>query len=209
MQAKTAYESSLSQKTALQAQRALYNIVSPIDGVVDQVNLKIGDPAAGPNTNFQIVNMNKMKAVASLGENYLGKVKEGNPVTLVFSGTGDSIKTKLTYVSQSVNPMSRAFDVQVKLGSDKKLHPNMSCIMKIANYNNPAALTVPVSVIQNTPNGSVVYIADNGKAKAATVKTGQTADGMVEILSGLNAGDQVVTTGFEDLSDGDAISVQK
>jgi len=210
MSAKTAYESALSQKTSLQAQRALYNIVSPIDGVVDMAAIKVGDQAGGlSNPGFQIVNMSKMKAVATLGENYLGKVKEGNPVTLVFPGTGDSIKTKLSYVSQSVNGLSRAFEVQVKLGGNKQLHPNMSCIMKISNYTNPSALLVPVAVIQNTPNGSVIYLADNGRAKAAVVKTGQTSDGMVEILSGLNAGDQVVTTGFEDLSDGDAVSIQK
>ena len=81
--------------------------------------------------------------------------------------------------------------------------------MRISNYQNASAIVVPVSVIQKTPNGDMLYIADNGKAKAAYVKLGQNSNGMVEVLSGLSAGDQVITLGYEDLNNGDPISIQK
>jgi membrane fusion protein, multidrug efflux system len=84
----------------------------------------------------------------------------------------------------------------------------MSCIMKIANYENNKALVVPVSVIQKTSEGDVVYVAKDGKARAVTVAKGRNSNGNVEILSGLEAGDKVIIAGFEDLENGEAVAIQ-
>ena len=192
----------------MKAQRALYSIVSPINGTVDAVNVKVGDPAQPGFGGFHVINLDKLKAEASLGENYIGKVRQGDAVTLVLSGVNDSINSKLNYVAQSVDPSSRAFLVQVKLGNNKKLHPNMSCIMKISNYENAHALIVPVSVIQKTSSGPAVYVVDGGVAKSVNVTVGSNANGMVEVLSGLKPGDQVITTGYEDMDNGQKIVIQ-
>jgi membrane fusion protein (multidrug efflux system) len=206
MSAKAQYENLLKQKSVLQAGKDLYNIVSPISGTVDAINIKVGDQAmAGA---IRVVNTNALKAEANLGENYLGKVKAGDAVTLVFPDINDSIKTKVSFVARSVDPMSRAFVVEVKLNGSSKLHPNMSCIMKIANYENRNALVVPVSVIQKTSHGEMVYVADGNKARAVMITTGRNANGQVEVLSGLKPGDKVVVAGFEDLDNGETISVQ-
>ncbi len=208
MSTKAQYESLLKQKDALKAQRELYSIVSPINGTIDAVNVKIGDPAQPGFGGFHVINLDKLKAEANLGENYIGKVRQGDAVTLVLPGANDSIKTTLSYVAQSVDASSRAFLVQVKLGNNKKLHPNMSCIMKISNYENTHALVVPVSVIQKTSTGNALYIVDGNKAKSVNVRTGANANGMVEILEGLNPGDRVITTGYEDMDNGQQVNIQ-
>jgi membrane fusion protein (multidrug efflux system) len=209
LQAKANYEGAQKQKAALVAQRSMSTIKSPISGIVDEVSLKIGDMAGGGSTNhIRVVNFDKLKAEANLGENYLGKVQQNDPVTIVLPDLNDSIQTKLTYVSQAVDPISRAFLVQVRLGSNKKLHPNMSCRMKIANYEASNALVVPVSVIQKTSDGDMLYIADGNKAKSVIVKPGRNSNGMVEILSGLNPGDRVITEGYEELDNGELIEVK-
>lgn len=208
MQAKAQYEGALKGKDALIAQRNMYRITSPISGTVDQVNIKLGDVASPGMNGIRVVDINKMKAEANLGENYLGKVHAGDRVTLVLPDINDSIKTTLTYVAQAVDPVSRAFLVQVKLGNNKKLHPNMSCKMKIANYENKGALVVPVQVIQKTGNGDMVYIADGNTAKSVMVTTGRNSNGMVEILSGLSAGDKVVIQGYAELDNGQQIAIQ-
>jgi RND family efflux transporter MFP subunit len=210
LSAKAQYESAQKQKAALVAQRAMYTIKSPISGTVDAINVKIGDVAApgNPTTGIRVVNTDQLKAEASLGENYIGKVKTGDPVLLVFPDLNDSIKTKVSYVAQGVDPISRAFKVQVRLGGNKKLHPNMSAKMKISNYENASALVVPVSVIQKTADGDMLYIADGNKAKAVFVKTGRTANGNIEILEGLNAGDKVIVEGYEELDNGEAVAIK-
>ncbi len=208
MSSKTQYESLLKQKAALQAQRDLYNVVSPISGTVDAVSMKVGDNAQMPTAFIRVVNTNNLKAEASLGENYLGKVKAGDMAMLIFPDLNDTVKAKISYVSKSVDPMSRAFHVEVKLTNSNKLHPNMSCILKIANYENPKALVIPVSVIQKTGQGEIVYVAAGDKARIAQVRTGRNSNGLVEVLEGLNPGDKVVVAGFEDLDDGEAIKVE-
>ena len=208
LQAKAQYESLLKQRGVAGAQRNLYRIVAPISGTVDDVNLVVGDIAqpGGMVNGIRIVNLSSLKAVANLGENYLGKVKAGDPVTLIFPDLGDSIRTKLTYVSQSIAPLGRVFRVEVGLGTNDKLRPNMSCQMKIANYRAANTLSVPVQVIQKTPQGDFLFVAASGKAKAVTVKTGRTYNGQVEILAGLNPGDKVIVEGYQELDNGKPVT---
>jgi membrane fusion protein (multidrug efflux system) len=208
LQAKAQYEALLKQKAAAVAQREMYTIKSPISGTVDRVDIKVGDAVSAGGAGIKVVNFDKLKAKANLGENYLGRVQQGNPVTLILLDLDDSIQTKLSYVSKSIDPQSRAFNVEINLGSNKKLHPNMSARMKIANYSNSNALVVPVSVIQKTAEGEMLYIAEGNKAKSVIVKTGVNANGMVEVLSGLNAGDKVITEGFEELDNGAPVQVK-
>lgn len=210
LQSKTQYESLIKQRSAIVAQRNMYRIVSPISGTVDLVNVTVGQTVGPsiPNAGIRVVSMDKLKAEASLGENYLGKVKQGDPVTIILPDINDSIKANLSYVSQAVDPVSRSFNVEVRLGSNKKLHPNMSATMRIANYENADAITVPVSVIQKTAEGDMLYVAENNKAKAVYVQTGRTANGWVEILSGLNPGDRVIIEGYEDLDNGEAVAIK-
>lgn len=206
MSTKAQYENLVKQKAVLQANKDLYNVISPINGVVDAVNMKPGDQAA--MAFIRVVNTNKLKAEANLGENYLGKVKEGDKATLIFPDTKDSMNTKISYVSRAVDPLSRAFMVQIRLGDNKKLHPNMSAVMRIANYENPSALIVPVAAIQKTAEGEMVFVAEGDNARSVMIQTGRISNGNVEVLSGLKAGDKVVVAGFEDLESGSKVSIQ-
>lgn len=205
--AKANYESTQKQYEALQAQRNMYTITAPIAGTVDAVGVKVGDMASPGMSGIRVVSFDKLKVVTTLGENYIGKVKQGDIAKLIFSETGDSIVTKLDYVARSVDPVSRAFNVEVWLGNNRNVSPNMSCKMQIINYSNKSALAVPVSAIQKTADGEMVYIVDNNKAKAVAIKTGRNSNGMVEVLEGLNAGDKVVVEGYADLDNGKPIEI--
>ncbi len=205
--AKANYESSQKQYQALLAQRNMYSIISPIAGTVDNVGVKVGDMASPGMSGIRVVSFDKLKVVTTLGENYIGKVNQGDKVKLIFSETGDSMVTKLDYVARTVDPVSRAFNVEVWMGNNKNVSPNMSCRMQIVNYSDKDALTVPVSAIQKTADGEIVYVADGGKAKAVTVKTGRNSNGMVEILEGLKTGDKVIVEGYADLDNGKPIEI--
>lgn len=207
LQYKAQYDAAMKQKAALVAQRNKARIVAPISGTVDNVGLNVGDAAGGTFTGgIRIVNLDQLKAEARLGENYLNKVKQGDPVNIVLPELNDSISTRLSYVGQSIDPVSRSFNVEIRLGANKKLRPNMSAKMKIANYRSNSALVIPVSVIQKTAQGDMIFIADGKKAKSVIITTGQSSNGMVEVLSGLKAGDKIVTEGFLELDNGEAIT---
>lgn len=209
LQAKANYDAAASQRAALVAQRNMYVIKSPIYGSVDDVAVKVGDMSSPGMNGIRVISKDKLKAEAKLGESYIGKVEAGDDVKLIYADGTDSMSTKLTYVSQAVDPVSRSFGVEVKLPASAKLHPNMSAQMKIANYKKSSSIVVPVSVIQKTNEGEMVYVAEGGKARSVIIQTGRNSNGMVEVLGGLNAGDKVVTAGFEDLENGEPVEIVK
>jgi len=205
--AKANYESTQKQYEALHAQRKMYTITSPISGTVDAVNVKVGDATAPGAMGIRVVSFDKLKVITRLGENYIGKVQQGDKVRLIFTETGDTINTKLNYVARSVDPVSRSFNVEVWLGTNKNISPNMSCKMQIQSYNNDKAITVPISAMQKTENGSIVFVVRDNKAKAVAVETGKTSNGMAEIISGLAAGDKVIVEGQGEVTDGTAVEI--
>jgi len=206
MSAKTQYDNLLKQRDVAKTGKDLYNVISPISGVVDFVGLKVGDQSS--MGFIRVVNTAQLKAEANLGENYLGKVSVGDKATLIFPDNEDSLNAKISYVSKAVDPLSRAFMVQIKLGNSNKLHPNMSCIMRISNYEKKDAIVIPVSVIQKTAEGEMVYVVDGNTARSAVIKTGRNSNGKVEVLDGLKPGDKLVVAGFEDLDNGEKVTIE-
>jgi len=209
MTAKTEYESMLSQKSALQANRDLYRIVSPISGTVDAVDLKVGDVASpGSPVGIRVVSFDKLKAESELGQGYLGKVNQGDPVVVRLSDINDSIEGRVSYVGRSINATSKTFTVQVKLGNNAKLRPNMSAQLIIDNYKKANSIVIPISVVQNTADGDMVFVVREGKAQAVFIEVGVEFGGEVEVLKGLSSGDVLVTEGYLDLDNGEKVNIQ-
>lgn len=209
LQAKAAFDAATSQRAAMIAQKNMFVIKSPINGVVDDIPVKVGDMSSPGMNGIRVVSKDKLKAQAKLGESYLGKVQQGDAVKLLFADGTDSMNTQLHYVAQAVDPISRSFLVEIQLPGNSKMHPNMSAALKIANYRKADAIVIPVSVIQKTNEGELAYIVEGGKAKAVSIQTGRISNGNAEVLSGLKAGDQLVVEGFNDLDNGESVELVK
>lgn len=202
---KTQKEGLERQIDILKSQLSMYQIKAPISGTVDQMDLKVGSAVGPGNSGIRIVNANNLKAKALVAETYAPRINQGDEVQVILPDAQDSLNTKLSFASKMIDPVSRSFSVEVKLPSRAKYRPNMLAILKIADYINKSAITVPVNAIQKSEAGDYVYIADNGKAKRAPIKTDKVYDGKAEVLSGLKTGDKVITLGFADLNEGDSI----
>lgn len=206
--AKSQKEGLQKQLSGLQSQAAMSKIKSPISGTVDAMDLKVGQSVApGQPTGIRIVNASKLKVVALVAETYAGKVNQGDEVEVSLPDAQDSLKAHISFAAKMIDPVSRGFNVEVKLPSSKRFRPNMVAILKIVDYKNEKALTVPVNCIQRSETSEYVFVAVDGKAKRTNIKTGRISEGNAEVLSGLKAGDQVITTGFQDLNDGDAVKL--
>jgi len=207
LQAKTTLESSQKQVASLREQADMYRITSPISGTVDQMDLKLGQVAQPGQTGIRIVNADNLKVKADVPESYSGSVNTGNTVKILVPDANDSLVTKVTFAAKVIDPTSRSFNVEIKLPVRKTLRPNMTAILQIANYSKANSLVVPVKAIQKSEDGDYVFLNENGIAKKAAVKSGATYGGQTEILSGLKAGDQVVTEGATEIENGDKIRV--
>lgn len=207
LQAKSNFEMTQKQVSALKQQANMYRITSPIDGTVDQMDLKLGQVASPGVTGIRIVNADALKVKADVPESYVSTINQGDNVRVVIPDGNDSLVAKVTFAAKVIDATSRSFGIEIKLPSRKTLRPNMTAIIKIADYSKNNALTVPVNSIQRSEAGDYVFVNINGVAKRKNVKVGATYNGRSEILSGITAGDQLVVEGAADIADGDKIRV--
>jgi RND family efflux transporter MFP subunit len=210
LQAKNQKESLEKQIASARENLDMYLIKSEYSGTVDLVSIKVGQGVAPGVPAVSVVNPAALKIKADLSESYANVVKQGNPVLINFPDINKSVKASVTYSSKSINALTRTFNVEVALPNDNELHPNMVAELKIVDYENKNATVVPINTIQEIDGVKLVYItAKNEKneniAKKVVVTVGKTYGTTAEILTGLNEGDQIITTGFQDLTDGQVI----
>ncbi|SKB33103.1 efflux RND transporter periplasmic adaptor subunit [Daejeonella lutea] len=203
--ARTQKEAAERRISTLRSQIAMYKIKAPISGTIDAMDMKVGSVASPGMSSIRIINANKLKAKAQVAESYAGRVNQGDNVQVILPDVPDSINTKISFASKTIDPVSRSFNVEIKLPANSRYRPNMLSILKIIDYKNDKALIVPVNAIQKAENGDYLFISDNGKAKRVNIQTGKISEGKAEILSGLKVGDKVVIAGTDGLSEGDVI----
>ncbi len=205
LSAKNQKEGLEKKMATLQDQLALSRIISPINGNVDEVALRLGQMAAPGMPGIRVINFDNLKVKGEVSEAFAGKIKKGDGVDIIFPDMGDSVQGKIDFAAKVINPLNRTFTVQVNLDRKKDYHPNMIAILKIVDYVNPKALVVPVNIIQHAEEGDFVIVAENNKAHKLKVKAGHVYNGNAEITEGLKEGDKVILKGFQELNEGEEI----
>lgn len=185
-------------------------ITAPFSGVIDAVFIKTGSMAAPGAPLMQLVNTSQLKASAKVPDSYVSFIREGDRVLVNFPDLNRELEASVNYVGRIVDPLSRTFKIEVKLpAGDAGLKPNLLAMVKINDKSLKDAIVIQENIIQPTENGKILFVAgsQNGKqvAEQRTVTTGLSYNGRVEILSGLAKGDKLITTGYQDLSDKQAI----
>ncbi|MBS1916323.1 MAG: efflux RND transporter periplasmic adaptor subunit [Bacteroidetes bacterium] len=188
----------------------LTNIYADIEGVANTVNVRVGEVFAGAN-QITIVNTQNLKAVAQVPELYLSKVKVGSDVKVTLPELNNkTFDLKVTVAGKLIDPNTRSFYIEAKMPYNKDFHPNQIAMIKIQDYFVPSALTVPVSTVQNDEKGKYVLVAlkegDKMIARKKEVTIGQLYGEKIEVKSGLQAGDVIITDGVQGLYDGQAIT---
>lgn len=211
IQAKSTVESLEKRISTLKTQTAMTTVVSPIGGFVDEVRMRAGEMAAPGLGIVRIVNSDNLKVVAQVADTYASTIKQGDVVNIKFPDLGKETTAKLTFVSQTVNTASRTFTVEASINKiDSQLKPNMTAVLNINDQAKGNAVIINQNYIQHTEAGDIVYVAVTEGAKKVArsrkITAGITYNGDIEIVSGLQTGDMLITQGYQDLVDGQAIS---
>jgi RND family efflux transporter MFP subunit len=214
LQAKNNYEALQRNLGSLNQQKALYNVVAPYSGVVDNVLPKLGETVAPGAPVVQLNSGQGGKVLADVSEAYAGSIKAGDKALVTLPDMGsEEIESTVRTVSRTISATSRTFTVELRLPGNvaAKLRPNMVATVRIKNYGNSSATVLPVDLIQHDEENAYVLVVskDGGKAVAVkrVIKTGQTYNGKQEVLSGLKAGDEVISAGYQNLNDGQTVKV--
>jgi RND family efflux transporter MFP subunit len=212
LQSKTNKESLEKQISSLKQQVDKFKIKSPIDGTIEECNIKVGgvvspDPRLAA---YRVVAFKNLKVSAEVSEAYSAKVKVGDKLIVLFPDINKQYETKVDFVSKYINPVNRTFIIETKLLNDfNDLKANMIAIVQINDYHSDNAIQVPMNVIQTDLTGSYVYVVrSKDKYNAAfkqPVTLGTSYNGVAEILKGLAVGDKVISVGYQELVDGEYI----
>ena len=212
LQAKTQKESAEKNIDALKNQLDMTKIIAPISGTVDAVNLRIGDMAAPSQLmpGIRIVNGGSLKVKAKLADSDFGKVKKDDVVSIEFPDLNKTIQAPVSYVSNTIDPRSRTFGLEVKLNNDRNEYAaNLIAKLKINDESLKGVLVVPSNVIQKSADGAYILVAEiNGGVKTAhkrMIKSSLDYNGETVVTDGLKEGDKIITFGYSEIVDGQRI----
>jgi len=178
-------------------------IVSPMAGSVIGKPLSVGELVAqgvnNPTVILTVADMSKMQIEANIDQTDIGKIALGQKVTFTvdaypgkeFSGMVTTISRKAV-VSGNVTYYPVTIDVT---NAENLLNPGMVARVSVIVSESQGVLTLPLSAIRSDKTGKYVVVAGpNGQTQNVPVKTGNTGDDRVEIISGLSEGDKVVVS---------------
>lgn len=218
LQAKATYESQENALKQLKSQLGKATLRAPFAGVVDDVIKEQGTvvaPGMGSEV-FRIVNLNNMYVETDVPESYISSIKKGKNVAVEFPVLGVELNSKVRQAGNFINPANRTFKVEVGIpNKDKTIKPNLTAKLKINDYTNAKAILIPQSIISENAKGEqYVYVVNDingnkGVAKQVVITTGKTQGNIVEVLSGLKAGDQIVNEGARSVQDGLKVEIRE
>ena len=179
-------------------------VTAPFDGVVTRKLADVGDLAMPGKPLLEVEAPTSLRFEADLPEAILDRVKLGEkmPVRLakVIEGT-------VSEISPVADPVSRTFLVKLDLPATEGLRTG-----QFGRVSVPVAetklLLVPQSAVLKRGQMEIVFVAKDGKAALRLVKTGKVLDGRVEVLSGIEEGEQVIASDIARLADGQPVTVQ-
>lgn len=187
-----------------------YTIVrAPIDGVISRRIARRGNTVSEGDVLYRVTSFDPLAAYMFVPEREYQRIDPGKPVAIQVDALGDTpIAASVTRVSPVVDPETGTFKITIEIdGSDLRIKPGMFARIGIVYETRENALRIPRSALLDSEEGNAVYVIEDGRANRRAVETGYSDRGMIEIVSGLDDGELVVTVGQSGLKEGAAVSV--
>ncbi len=209
--AQGARESMQGHMLSAEAQLSYSEIHSPIDGVVTDRPLYEGDLANANQPILTVMNTSRLIAKAHIPQSEAAVLKVGNAAELRIAGLDAPIKGRVSLVSPALDPGSTTIEVWVEASKpDPALKPGMSVEVSMTAKTVKEALVVPTPAIFKNSLGQdyVLLAGSDGHAHLKTVQLGVRNADFAQIVSGVIAGDRVISSGGYALPDNTQIKIE-
>jgi multidrug efflux pump subunit AcrA (membrane-fusion protein) len=198
---------ALAQADQIRASIVKATIVSPIDGVVVNRNLNVGE-YPGSRQIFTLQQVDPIFAILKASGTQVANVNVGATASIAASDVSSKpLSGRVAGVLNEVNPGSTDFQIKVLLENPRsKLRPGMA-VQGSVNLPSVSGVRVPVAAFLDDNHNSLMLVGEDSKIKTVTVA--ETADdGKTAIVSGIAAGSRVVSDGQTSLGDGQTVAVR-
>jgi RND family efflux transporter MFP subunit len=208
--ARAKYEGARALMAKARESAGDYSVAAPWDGVVSKVLVKDGDFVAPRAPLVEMYDPNSLVIRLAIPEAQSTLVLKGMPVKVQLDAyPGKTFEGKISLVYPDLDARMRTRTAEVKLDYPVALIPGMFARLQVVIETAADAVVVPGDAVLVLPNGEkVVFIIKDGKAQRRVVQTGMEAEGRVQVVSGVQPGETVVTAGNEKLKDGMEVKVQ-
>lgn len=185
---------------------------SPISGFVTAKNYDNGDMTSPQLPVVVIQQIAPVKAVIGVSEQYYSYLKKGAAATLSVDALGEeTFSGVVTNIFPTLDPVTHTVSTEIEVANkDLKLRPGMYARVHL-DFGTKEALTVPdKAIVRQAGSGArYVYVFSGGKAVYRAVELGQQQGDLYEVVSGLNAGDQVIISAPSNLKNGLSVKLRK
>ena len=185
---------------------------SPISGFVTAKNYDNGDMTSPQLPVVVIQQIAPVKAVIGVSEQYYSYLKKGAAATLSVDALGEeTFSGVVTNIFPTLDPVTHTVSTEIEVANkDLKLRPGMYARVYL-DFGTKEALTVPdKAIVRQAGSGArYVYVFSGGKAVYRAVELGQQQGDLYEVVSGLNAGDQVIISAPSNLKNGLSVKLRK
>ena len=181
---------------------------APFSGVVGERLVSVGDYVTRGTKVVSVMRTNPLRLQLTVPQQFSVEVSVGRAVSLEVDTAPGTIYTgQVRYVSPALQTDSRTLIVEaVVANADGALKPGSFATAQIEQTTSAPGILAPVSAVRTVSGTSRVFVVAGGRAEERLVTTGQTVGTLVEITTGLKAGEQVATTNLTQLVDGVAVS---
>lgn len=197
--------SAKGQYLAAQAQLAYSEIRSPIDGIVTNRPLYPGEMASAGTPLMTVMNTSKIVARSTMTPEQAAQLRVGDEAAISGGGDQHDVQGKVSVVSPALDPSSTTIQVWVEAANPGgQLKAGSTVQLSVVAQAVPNALIIPSSAVLTASDGttSVMVVGADNVAHQTQIKTGIREGDSVEITSGLQAGERVITEGAFGLPDG-------
>lgn len=214
------FRSARAQRDQAKAQLELTNkqlldseIKAPFAGRVEERFLRTGELVNPGQPVVRLVNTDDIRVLAGIPERFSGEIKEGSEVEVNISAIGlDPIQSIVSYSGNVIDPDTRTYTIEVELNnSEGIIKPDMIVELQVNRSTLLDVLIVPRTAVLRDEEGESVFISriENGVkyAELVNVTTGMSSGPIIQIIDGLEVGDEVVVSGMRSLSIGDQLNV--
>lgn len=184
------------------------SVSAPITGVIDTSHVEPGEYVNPGAPIATIVNYDLLLVRVPLPESMLLTARPGAEVKVDFPALKRSAKGKIRRVGVQANEGTRTFPMLIEVtNTDRTLRPGLRANVTLVTQRHPDAVLIPRDAIIEGLHERYVFVLDGDKAKRVVVTLGDGAGDKVQALTGLEAGDKLITVGHRELADGDAVNV--
>lgn len=184
-------------------------LYAPFSGVVAKRSVDDGENVIPGQEVVKLVKIDNVKVSVPIPENEISRISIGDKVEIVVPALNNRTFTG-TIVEKGISayPITRTYDIKASVNnSEGVLMPGMLCSLYLDNITNSQLIVIPSNVIQlDENNNTIVWINEGGKAKKRIVTTGILSDKGMQIVSGLNTGEELIIDGFQKVSEDMTVS---